>query len=615
MRKLELLAPARDAETGRIAILAGADAVYIGAQDFGARAAATNDIESISRLAAFAHSYRARVYVTMNTILLDSELDRAEKLVWQLYNAGVDALIVQDMAYLEMKLPPIALHASTQCDIRTPEKAVRLAQAGFSQLVLPREFSLDEIEACRIAGVPLEVFVHGALCVSYSGDCQAGYAAMGRSANRGVCPQMCRLPYLLTDKNGRVVGDEKHYLSLRDLNQSASLRELIEAGASSFKIEGRLKDARYVANVVAAYSQRLNEIIAQAGGAYARSSAGRSVCGFTPDLNRTFNRGYTNYFINGTAKAQRMASLDTPKWAGMPVGNVTKNSKGDGSFEVRLSGPLANGDGLGYFDGKGRFVGFRLNRISGSTLYPATPQPGLKAGTVIYRNNDKAFFDILDSTDASCKRTISVDFRLDSIDGERFAISASDERGCSATVVVESPYAQAKTEQTETRRRTLSRLGDTIYEAANIDDRLGNRFVAASVLTAARRSVLEMLEVSAKATYRSERRATATLPSDAFAALPPMTYHDNISNSLARKFYTAHGADIAEAALEADSTKNRNDITVMTTRYCIRRELGACLKEKCGSKLPSPLYLRNQSGIYRLEFDCARCGMQIIRTK
>lgn len=370
MRTLELLSPARTAEIGRTAILAGADAVYIGAPAFGARAAATNTVEDIKELTAFAHQYRAKVYVTLNTILYDDELAEAEHLVHQLYSAGVDALIVQDMAYLEMKLPPIALHASTQCDIRTPEKAALLAKAGFSQLVLPREFTLEEIKTtAETAGVPVEVFVHGALCVSFSGDCQAGCVATGRSANRGACPQMCRLPYELIDETGKRVAPPKHYLSLRDLNQMSNLASLVDAGASSFKIEGRLKDARYVANVTAAYSRELNRMIASSGGTLRRSSFGQSDPGFEPDLRRTFNRGYTNYFLNG--RQGRRASLDTPKWAGMEIGTVSHPyDSRRGSFMARLSDNVANGDGLGYFDNSGNFNGFRLNRAAGSNSSP-----------------------------------------------------------------------------------------------------------------------------------------------------------------------------------------------------------------------------------------------------
>ncbi len=616
MHSLELLAPARDASVGRIAILAGADAVYIGAPAFGARAAAGNSVADIAALAAFAHRFRARVYVTMNTILFDNELEEARRLVWQLYSAGVDALIVQDMAYLEMDLPPIALHASTQCDIRTPEKAALLASAGFSQLVLPREFTLAEIKAAReAAGVPVEVFVHGALCVSYSGDCQAGQAAMGRSANRGVCPQMCRLPYELVDRNGKPVGPEKHYLSLRDLDRRDDLADLIDAGASSFKIEGRLKDARYVANVTAAYSRALNEIIARRTD-LCRSSVGTSECGFSPDPDRTFNRGYTDYFLRGTSRARRMASIDTPKWAGLPVGNSTSLPDKRGAFTAKLTEKLSNGDGLGYFDKAGTFHGFRLNKVEGSRLYAVGELPGLAPGTPLYRNSDKAFFDILDRPDASCTRTIEINITLSGADDDHIVLSAQDDRGCRAEIVAESKWQEAKTPQADARRKTLSRLGDTIYRLGTLDDRLGNRFVAASVIAKARRNLISALDTTADATYIYDRRRTSTLPSDAFASLKPLTYHDNVANRLAERFYLSHGATIAERALECTPAKNHDEeLTVMTTRYCIRRELGACLREKNAHSLPSPLFLRNKSGLYRLDFDCARCGMKVVKTQ
>ncbi|MDE6854025.1 MAG: U32 family peptidase, partial [Muribaculaceae bacterium] len=559
--------------------------------------------------------YKARVYVTLNTILFDDELEEARRLVWQLYAAGVDALIVQDMAYLEMDLPPIALHASTQCDIRTPDKARRLAQAGFSQLVLPREFSTDQIrEAADAAGVPVEVFVHGALCVSYSGDCQAGAVAMGRSANRGVCPQMCRLSYELIDGEGRTVGPEKHYLSLRDLCQSERLPELISAGASSFKIEGRLKDARYVANVTAAYSQALDRFVAENKG-FRRSSAGMSVCGFTPDVNRTFNRGYTSYFIGARLSASvRMAAIDTPKWAGMPVAEATSAyDPRRRSFRAVTSSPLANGDGLGFFDARGRFCGFRLNRVEGQELFPASVPEGLRPGMTIYRNNDKQFFDILDRPDASCRRTISVEFRLETVNASCFLISAADCRGASATVIIDSPYSQAAKPQAEARRATLAKLGGTIYACGEVDDSLGDRFVPLSVLADARRRVIAMLDADAEACYEYDRRRSSALASDAFAGLPPLTYHDNVANHLARRFYERHGAVIAHGAIEVEPSARGTDVEVMNTRYCIRRELGTCLRTPDARKFPTQLYLRNQSGIYRLDFDCATCGMKVLK--
>jgi len=610
-RTLELLSPARNAEVGRIAILAGADAVYIGAPAFGARAAAGNSVADIAGLCSFAHKYRARVYVTMNTILYDNELDDARQLVWQLYAAGVDALIVQDMAYLEMDLPPIALHASTQCDIRTSDKARMLADAGFAQLVLPREFTTDEIKACaEAAGVPVEVFVHGALCVSYSGDCQAGFVATGRSANRGTCPQMCRLPYDLVDDKGREVAPRKHYLSLRDLNQSGRLADLVEAGASSFKIEGRLKDARYVANVTRKYSSLLDEICSKSDGRYVRSSCGRSESTFTPDLDRTFNRGYTSYFLR---KPERMASLDTPKWAGVEVGRATSAfDTRRRSFKARLSQPLANGDGLGYFDTQGQYQGFRLNKVEGEVLYPATPLPDLVPGKILYRNNDKAFFDLLDGLDAGCRRTIDARITLGRVDSSHISLYVTDDRGCSATLIVECEDQQARTPQQEQRRRVLCKTGDTIYRIVDVADDLGDCFVPASVLTNARRDLLILLDKVAEATYSYDRRKPIALADDAMAGMK-LSYHDNVANRLSQTFYERHGAVVDQDAIER--TTPSGELRVMQTRYCIRRELGACLRQGGATKLPSPLFLRNESGLYRLDFDCKRCGMDVIKVQ
>lgn len=610
--KLELLSPARNAQTARAAILAGADAVYIGAPAFGARAAAGNDIDSIASLTAFAHKFRAKVYVTMNTILYPDELERARKMVWDLYAASVDALIVQDMAYLMMELPPIALHASTQCDIRTAQKAQILALAGFSQLVLPREFGFDQIKECaHAAGVPVEVFVHGALCVSYSGDCQAGLAATGRSANRGECPQICRLPFDLTDADGNAVAPRKHYLSLRDMQRIDRLSDLIDAGAISFKIEGRLKDSRYVTNVTAAYSQALDRIIAASNGRYCRASAGRVICNFTPDTERTFNRRYTDYFLSEPTRG--MASLDTPKWAGTAVGRVLKPfNRRTRSFSAKLSKELANGDGLGFFDAAGDFHGFRLNRIDGGTLYPASEPKGLTPGTPVYRNADKVFADILDRADA-CRRVIDVDLRLSALPQGNLMLDAHDSRGCCATLIFESPVETSqKADQTIHRRDILSKTGGSIYNIESIDDSIGSRFVPASILSRARRQILSLLDINAESTYVYDRRRPCALPHDAFASLPPLTRHDNVSNPLSEEFYRRHGARIDAMAAETDGFEKGENI-VMTTRYCIRRELGACLRTPDGHKLPSQLFLRNDSGVYRLDFDCKKCGMKVVR--
>lgn len=611
-RSLELLAPARNAEVARTAIMAGADAVYIGGPGFGARAAAGNSLTDIAAVVELAHRFGVRVYVTMNTILYDSELEAARRQVWDLYNIGVDALIVQDMAFLEMDLPPIALHASTQCDIRTPAKARLLAQAGFSQLVLPREFTLEQIrQVVDTAGVPVEVFVHGALCVSYSGDCQAGCVAMGRSANRGECPQMCRLRYTLVDKDGREVAPPRHYLSLADMNQLPNLEALVEAGASSFKIEGRLKDARYVANVVAAYRAKLDQIIAAQPDKYCRSSFGTSAQTFVPDVDRTFNRGYTSYFLRRPTATTRMASIDTPKWRGLPVGRVTTLMR-DG-FRARLTKPLANGDGLGFFDADGNYVGFRLNRVDGDRLFPASPLKGLKPGMEIFRNSDKAFFDLLDTKDAGCNRTISVNFTPRGVDAGRVVLEATDERGNAVAHVFDSAESAAKRPQTEFRAQTLGKLGETIYRLADYQDLMPDRFVAASALAEAKRAVVELLDRAQAANYHYDRRRPDRLPADAFADIPPLTFHDNVANALAAKFYLDHGAKIKERALEVDAPSG--EVQVMDTRYCIRRELGACLREKDGSKLPRELFLKNESGTYRLDFDCANCGMKVVKVK
>lgn len=615
METLELLAPARDLEVGKTAINAGADAVYIGAPAFGARAAATNTVEDIAELVKYAHQFKARVYVTLNTILYNNELEEACKLVFQLYGVGVDAIIVQDMAYVEMDLPPIALHASTQCDIRTPEKARWLAEAGFSQLVLPREFSVEEIRQAReVAGVPVEVFVHGALCVSYSGDCHAGHVAMGRSANRGMCSQMCRLPYELVDENGKVLAPERHYLSLRDMNRSANLEELALAGASSFKIEGRLKDGRYVANVVASYSKQLDKIVAKYPDRFRRASFGKSTVNFTPDLEKTFNRSYTNYFPV-RQPGIKMASIATPKWVGAPVGTVTAVNPRQASFTAKLKEELHNGDGLSFFDAKGQFHGFRLNKIAGNTLFPASPLEGLTEGTVLYRNSDKVFNELHDRKDA-CSRQLSLDLKLSLSGIDTIVLDVCDEMGNKATVCEKIEVQTAQKDPRAKRAETLARLGGTIYRAGIITDSLDQVFLPASTVAELRRRALDALQAQAQASYEYDRRKKDCLPADAFKDMPQFDYHANVANAKAMQFYMRHGGKVVENAVEVQNHPKNDGRVVMTTKYCIRRELGACLMDKNAKmKLPSPLFLRNPSGLYRLDFDCKRCGMQLVNIK
>jgi putative protease len=606
---LELLAPARNADIAIEAIKHGADAIYIGAPAFGARAAATNSIDDIKRAVDYAHPFGVKIYVTLNTILYDNELDEVQQIVNQLYHIGVDGLIVQDMAYLKLDLPPIALHSSTQCDTRTPDKAQRLEQSGFSQIVLARELSLEEIRQIRaVTTVPLEGFVHGALCVSYSGNCQASQLATGRSANRGECAQMCRLAYDLTDKTGKVIKQGQHLLSLRDMNRINRLADLADAGIQSFKIEGRLKDVNYVKNIVAAYRIALDRVIEQSEGRYCRASVGRSEFTFTPEPDKSFNRGFTEYFLNGRpTPGVRMGNHATPKWVGTEIGTVLTASQQ--VITARLNTTLANGDGIGYFDKQGQFTGFRLNKIDGHKLFPASPVD-IEPGTTLYRNNDKQWEDMMQGKTAT--RTIAVNFTLRNIDSKRIALDADDERGNHITATIGSDFAEANTPQEANRQRNLAKLGATIYRLDNLTDLLGNRFVAASVITELRRRATDLLDSAQRATYKYDRRRQSQLADNAFDGLT-LTYHDNVSNRMAFDFYKSHGAKIKEKAIEVDAPSRYKDVVVMTTRYCLRRELGACLKTPQAAQLPTDLQLRAPAGIFRLEFDCRNCEMHVIR--
>ncbi len=605
---IELLAPAKDIEIARKAILCGADAVYIGASSHGARAAAGNSVADIGRLAEFAHGFGVKVYVTVNTLVYDNEIPTVERLIRELYHVGVDALIVQDMGILRMDIPPIDLHASTQCDIRTAEKAKFLAESGFSRVVLARELSLDEISTIhREVDVELEAFIHGALCVSYSGDCRASYATTKRSANRGECAQICRLKYELTDSAGQKLAPQAHYLSLRDLNRLADLESLVTAGVSSLKIEGRLKDENYVMNAVAAYSRRLDEIVARSEGGFIRSSWGKSVPGFIPELDKGFNRGFTSYFYTDVTPASRMASLQTPKMTGLPVAIATGTTKG--GIRIRSNEPIANGDGLGFFTPEGVFTGFRVNRADGNVIIPATPVM-VKPGTQLYRNRDKAFDDMLSS--AQPKRAIDIDLTLSITSKGIVSLTATDTVGHSASATALLPTVDpAKSPQTDARRRLLSKLGDTRFVLRHLADTVGQIFIPASVLTSLRRDTIAALEATMISTYHFRYRR----PENHAAKLPTeiITMHSNVANRLAEKFYADHGATSIAPALET-SPVMPGDIHVMTTRYCLRRELGACLKTKGAARYPSPMFLRSPGIDLRLDFDCRNCCMNIYLT-
>lgn len=619
VRKLELLAPAKDAATAIAAITHGADAVYIGAPAFGARAAAGNSIDELASVVDYAHQFGARVYVTFNTIIYNNEIEKASRLIRELYNIGVDALIVQDMGILMMDIPPIELHASTQTDARTPEKIRALAESGFSQIVIPREFSLDDIkEAASIAnslGASIEVFVHGALCVSYSGDCHAGAVLTGRSANRGECPQICRLQYRLTDGEGNSIKSfpdggnaVRHWLSLADMNRLDKLAELADAGAASFKIEGRLKSASYVKNVTAAYSKSLDEIVAASGGRYVRASFGKTKLNFIPDPTRSFNRGFTGYFINDSqASTSKISSWNTPKWIGRPVATVL-SLKGK-ALVVKAQEEIHNGDGLGYFDSKGCFVGFRVNKVEGNVLFPA---PGAeipaRGGVQLFRNFDIVRENLMARDDTS-RRTIGLRMSLRAIYDGKIALDISDERGNSVSVSSGESFAdRARSPQAEHRKSILERLGDTIYSLESFEDTLGDVFVPSKSLAALRRRGLECLESSWRMRYERHFRRQSMLSGNALTG-KMTSYHDNVANNLAEDYYRQHGAEINEKAIEVAPQSGSKRI--MTTRYCLRRSLGACLKSADGKRLPHDLYLEAPVGRLRLDFDCKNCNMQV----
>ncbi|MDE6382545.1 MAG: U32 family peptidase, partial [Muribaculaceae bacterium] len=463
MRQLELLAPAADRDVAVQAILHGADAVYMGGPSHGARRKAANSIDDIRATVEFAHRYRARVYVTVNTLVYENELRKVEALCRDLYLAGVDALIVQDMSLLRLDIPPITLHASTQCDTRTPEKARFLQDAGFSQIVLARELSIDETR--RIADsvdVPLECFVHGALCVSYSGRCAASQVSLGRSANRGECAQMCRLPYTLRNGRGEVVEKDRYLLSLRDFNASARIEEMALAGVSSFKIEGRLKDSSYVKNVTAAYRHAIDAVIARHPGMFCRSSCGKSKIAFTPDLSKSFNRGFTEYFLDGRHPGT-MASLSTPK----SMGEIIRDPR-----------MLNNGDGISFFNASGEYEGVGVNRVENGRIVGSRPFR-LPKGAVIHRTLDRCWQSLMSRDTAS--RSIRVDITIDET-----GVSAADERGVKVRVALDADRSVARKPMDP--RPVFAKLGGTVYRLGEFVNNLApSTFIPASQRTALRR--------------------------------------------------------------------------------------------------------------------------------
>ena len=605
---LELLAPAKNADFGIEAIKHGADAVYIGGPSFGARYGAGNDVAEIRRLCDFAHRFRAKVFVALNTILHDSELEGGRRLAWELYEAGVDALIIQDMGLLELDLPPIQLHASTQTDIRNPAKAKFLEDAGFSQIVLAREMSIEEVRKVADATtLALEYFVHGALCVAYSGQCYISHAHTGRSANRGECSQACRLPYTLVDDKGKTITENQHLLSMKDNNQSDNLRALVEAGVSSFKIEGRLKDLSYVKNITAHYRTLLDEIIAS-DPRYSRASSGHSIFTFTPQPEKTFNRGYTDYFAND--RQDDIGAFDSPAFVGEPIGEVTEI--GDGWLTVNTRETFNNGDGVCFHDAHGEVQGMRINRVDGRRLYPAEIPADLSEGTTLFRNRDQAFERALEKDSADRRVAVNVRFTEQA---DRFSLTLTDEDMVNVTVDLQKDEkigvdrAQNPEAAIAKLKENLGKFGNTIFVAESVELQLNDAwFLPVSAINGLRRAAVEKLETARQASHPRPPRAA---PAENPAPYPQdeLTYLGNVFNEKARTFYEKHGVKLIEEAYEAGNEKGM--VSLMITRHCLRYSFNLCPKEVKHLK-PDPMTLINGNEKLILKFDCKACEMHVV---
>ncbi|MBO2589665.1 peptidase U32 family protein [Shewanella algae] len=609
--KLELMAPAKNADFGIEAIRHGADAVYIGGPAFGARHTAGNSVEDIARLCEFAHRYHAQVFVTFNTILLDDELEEAKRLIWAVYEAGADAIIVQDLGLLELDLPPIALHASTQMDNRVPAKVAFLEHVGFSQVVLARELSLSQIRAVAAeTKMRLEFFIHGALCVAYSGQCYISEAYTDRSANRGECSQQCRMPGNLKTRQGDIIASNDHMLSLKDNNQTDNLEALIDAGIRSFKIEGRLKDLSYVKNVTAHYRQQLDAIMARRP-EFEPSSHGRCNYSFTPDPDKSFNRGKTDYFVN--ERKADIGDFRTPKYLGVEVGKVSKIGKD--FIQVDSNAEFHNGDGLGFFAANyqkarlsdDKLTGFRVNRAEGNTLYLKNMPKDLYVGATLYRNKDQAFEALL--AKESAERTLLLDFSLSNTQ-TGLALTAADRHGHQATVTADFEKQQAKDigRNRESLGKHLAKLGNTDFRLGQVD--LGDAeavFVPASIINGLRRDAIAALD---EARIQGYQRPTPWVRDDS-ARFPQrsLTYLGNVANQKAKDFYTRHGVVSIRDAYEVRPVKG--DAPLMITKHCIRYSYNMCPKEVPGIKA-EPLEMELGGKQFKLVFDCHKCEMLLV---
>lgn len=619
MRKLELLAPAKDLKCGIAAIDCGADAVYIGAARFGARQAVGNSIDDINELCEYAHKFGCKVYVTVNTIIYDNELEDTQKLLNELGRIGVDAILVQDMGITKLQLPQnVALHASTQTDNRSAEKVEWLARHNFDRVVLARELSLEEIRIIhrRVPQTELEVFVHGALCVSFSGVCYASEYCFGRSANRGACAQFCRMKFDLTDKDGNEIINQAHLLSLKDMCRIDSLELLADAGVTSFKIEGRLKDINYVRNVTAAYSNQLNEIISRKGSEYERASSGVCDIRFTPNLNKTFNRGFTDYFLNG--RTSDLASFYTPKAMGEYVGKV-KEIRGN-SFNVAGTTSFANGDGLCFINSNNELEGFRINRAEGNRLFPLRMPRGLRKGIALYRNSDQLFEKELNGDNVQRKLGIRINIKASAEELHIEAKTCDEKLHINLQKYISLEKAQKS--QVDNIKRQISKFGNTIFtvEDVIVEPTDFPWFIPNSILAEIRRQATDELmgrlsEMSENQKDTKTKDQAQQLPDNGKGSFHSISsyqhpYMYNIANRLAHSFYEQEGMSDITPAFEI---RKPSSPLVMQCRYCLRHELGQCKKShKQSGLLKEPLHLRLADGrTFRLEFDCKKCQMNI----
>jgi putative protease len=604
-KQLELLSPAKNLECGLAAISHGADAVYIGAPKFGAREAVGNPISDIEKLAAEAHLFGAKLYVAFNTILYDQELDEASRLIKEVYEAGADALIIQDMGILEMYLPPIPLHASTQINNYTVEKIQFLEAVGFDRAVLARELSFEQIrEISSKTKIELEAFVHGSLCVSLSGQCYMSHAIGRRSANRGACAQPCRKKYKLTDSNGQILSQDKHLLSLKDLNRSNSLEEMAEAGITSFKIEGRLKDIDYVKNITAYYRKKI-DLLLEGNTTYQAASVGKTTFFFEPDPLKTFNRGTTDYFLYERSKD--IAQAETGKSFGEELGTVTK--VGNNYFDLLTNKAVSNNDGLAFFTPSGESIGLKVNSAETTRIFP-DKMNNIYKGVKVFRNYDHEFQKQLGQQ--SAERKIRVNLSLVEM-SEGFALTAIDESGVEVILdfnYIEKNGAKSPEKSEETILRQLSKSGETAFKVKDININ-GNEkyFFQAGTLNNMRRQILSKLEdLRKQKSSFSKKFAKNNFP------FPQESFHfeNNVSNSLARQFYQRHG--INDPGTTFEKLSKRSGFTLMTTKHCLKYQLGYC--KKYGGKIPStisePLFLNEGDLRFRLDFDCRNCLMKVI---